>query len=503
MKKTNIYRRAFLGVALAGMGAGAIAKPDDLVTRTRRDPTVADVVGKSDKPNILFVFSAQHRWCDLGCYGNAAVISPNLDRLAENGLRVEYCISNSPLCVPTRGSLLTGRYPLKHGAITNDLRPRSDVDSVARVLRRAGYHTGYLGKWHLGGVPRDRFIPQNQRMGFEEWKVNNCDHNYLHSYYFDEKNERHEIDGYDAEEYTSLAIDFIERNSGTPWGLWLSWGPPHDPYFEVPQKYLDLYKDKKLSLRANVPERIIDRADLNHYWNREQVEKNLHGYYAHITALDEQFARLMDALEKTGQLENTIVVYTSDHGDMMGSQGWTNKQLPFDEAVRVPLILHGPGIRRGTTDAMIGLTELPGSLLSLAGLEFPEAEGSNLRQIFTDRQAKGLEACYIFDLIPCHQSTWRGTDAWRGVRTLEHTYACHADGTPWILFDNEADPLQQNNLVDLPAYAELQSRLHRKTKAFAERHDAMLPWPELVRKFGLTDQWNESQRYFNLPLLED
>jgi arylsulfatase A-like enzyme len=455
------------------------------------------------QPNILFVFSDQHRWCDLGCYGNREVISPNFNRFAAEGLRVENCISNAPVCVPARGSLLTGLYPLKHGAVTNDLPVRADAVSVAHVLERKGYRTGYIGKWHLGGVPRDQAIPADRRLGFQEWKVNNCDHDYMHSYYFDEENHRHEIEGYDAAEYTSLAIDFIGRNAGSPWGLWLSWGPPHDPYFAVPQKYLDQYDGRNLQLRKNVPEIITDREDTGRYWDREQAEKNLHGYYAHITALDEQFGRVIDALEKTGQLENTIVVYTSDHGDMLGSQGWTNKQLPFDESTRVPLIVRGPGIRHGVSSELIGLTDLPVSLLALARLGMTEADGADIHFVFADEQAPGQEACYIFDLIPCHQSAWRGTDAWRGVRTKTHTYACHADGIPWLLFDNEADPFQQNNLTDRPESQPLLRELHATTAEFSARYDAMLPWPDLVHRFGLREKWNESQRYFGLPLLEE
>jgi arylsulfatase A-like enzyme len=454
------------------------------------------------QPNILFVFSDQHRWCDLGCYGNREVISPNFDRFAAEGLRLENCISNAPVCVPARGSLLTGLYPLKHGAITNDLPVRTDVESVADVLNGAGYHTGYIGKWHLGGVPRNQAISEERRLGFREWKVNNCDHNYLNSFYCDEQNVRHEIDGYDAETYTALAIDFIGRNAASPWGLWLSWGPPHDPYFEVPQTYLDLYDGKALSLRDNVPADIVDRIDQPH-WDRAQAEKNLHGYYAHITALDEQFGRLFQTLEKSGQLENTIVVYTSDHGDMLGSQGWTNKQLPFDESIRVPLLAQGPGIRTGVSPAMIGLVDLPASLLPLAGLELPEADGTDLHSIFTDEPAKGQEACYIFDLVPCHQSAWRGTDAWRGVRTKTHTYACHADGTPWVLFDPATDPLQQNNLIGNPGFQALENKFHDMTTDFSGRYDALLPWPELLKENELVEAWNQSQRHFGLPELPD
>jgi len=452
--------------------------------------------------NILFIFSDQHRWCDLGCYGNPEVISPNLDRFAEEGLRFTHCISNSPVCVPARGSLLTGHYPLKHGAITNDLPVRTDVESVADMLKKNGYHTGYLGKWHLGGVPRDRFIPKEERLSFDEWKVNNCDHNYLNSFYYDEENRSHEIDGYDAAEYTSLACDFIRRNQNRQWGLWLSWGPPHDPYFDVPQCYLDLYKDKAITLRDNVPEQIVNRLD-QPCWMREETRQKLKGYYAHITALDEQFGRLLVALDETGQLDNTLIVYTSDHGDQLGSQGWTNKQFPYEESIRVPLIARLPGtIRQGVCDELIGLTDLPVSLMGLLGCPFSAPVGNDLQVLFQEEAAQGQDACYIFDLVPCHQSMDRGTDAWRGVRTKTHTYACHADGTPWVLFDNAADPFQQNNLIRDKASLSLQEKLHQQTEKYSERYDAMLPWEPLLSRFGLVEAWNRSQRCFKRPEMD-
>lgn len=142
-------------------------------------------------PNILFLFSDQHRWCDLGCYGNDQIISPNLDAFAQKAIRFNNCISNSPVCVPARGSLLTGLFPLRHGAVSNDLPMRKDVESISHVLAREGYHTGYIGKWHLAGIPRDQYIPEGKgRFGFKEWKVANCNHDYMNAYYYDEENKR-------------------------------------------------------------------------------------------------------------------------------------------------------------------------------------------------------------------------------------------------------------------------------------------------------------------------
>ncbi len=451
--------------------------------------------------NILFVFSDQHRRCDLGCYGNPDVISPHLDRFATDALQFSQCISNAPVCVPARGTLMSGLYALNHGAITNDLPVRTDLESVACVLNRAGYHTGYIGKWHLGGIPRDQAIEEGRRLGFKEWKVCNCDHSYLDSYYYDEQNTRHDISGYDAETYTSLAVDFIRRNGTAPWGLWLSWGPPHDPYFDVPERYLELYRNRSVGLRDNVPERIIDKLE-EPEWTREQVEEKLKGYYAHITALDEQFGRLLAALEETGQLDNTLIVYTSDHGDMLGSQGWSNKQLPFEESIGVPLLARLPGvISTGICEELIGLVDLPVSLMGLLGCPLSAPDGHDLQALFRGEKTRGQEACYIFDLVPCHQSMDRGTDAWRGVRTDGHTYACHADGTPWLLFDNKNDPLQLHNLIEDKQYASLRSQLHEQTRRFAQEYDALLPWPELLERYGHVEAWNQSQRYFKRPVL--
>src|SRR5690606_27508990 len=147
--------------------------------------------------NILIVLSDQHRFCDLGCAGNAEILTPHFDEFARRAVRSTQCISNSQLCVPARGSLLTGLVPHRHRAISNDLPVDPDCPSLATVLGRHGYHTGYIGKWHLGGVPREKPIEAADRLGFCEWKVANCNHQYHRGFYFDEANQRHAIEGYE------------------------------------------------------------------------------------------------------------------------------------------------------------------------------------------------------------------------------------------------------------------------------------------------------------------
>jgi len=455
------------------------------------------------RPNLLFVFSDQHRWCDLGCYGNSDVFSPNIDAFAEQSLRFERCISNSPLCVPARGGLLTGQFPLRHGAVSNDLPIRHDVRSVGHVLSDEGYRTGYIGKWHLAGVPRDRIVPAGEgRLGFDTWKVNNCSHAYSDTCYCDEENEKHPVVGYEPEFQTDLAIEFLESQREEPWALTLSWGPPHEPYLEVPDQYLDIYRERELRLRENLKTPVL--IDSRRQWSDAEVMECLRGYYAHITALDGQFKRLLDVLEATGQAENTIVVYTSDHGDMLGSQGFGNKQLPYEEAVRVPLIVRWPGkVRAGVSSEMLGLVDLPVSLMGLMGMSFDnETDGLDLRELFLREDAKGLTECYLFDYIAAHQASDRGGESWRALRTERYTFALDAHGRDWLLFDNLKDPYQLNNLAEHPGYVELRSQLGKTLRGYIEENDCLLTGEEFVRHFGLTEEWNRSQEYFGLPLIK-
>lgn len=458
----------------------------------------------SQRPNLLFVFSDQHRWCDLGCYGNSEVATPAMDRLAREGVRFTTCISNAPLCVPARGSLLTGQLSRRHRAITNDLPITHDIESVAHVLNAAGYRTAYIGKWHLAGVPREQHVPRGPgRLGFETWKVRNCSHQYVDATYHDEDGREHRHVGYEPRGQTDLAIDFIEHaGAGTePWALYLSWGPPHDPYDTAPEEYRRRYDPADLSLRPNVPN-VIRHTQTTTY-DRAKIRENLAGYYAHISALDDQLARLLEALDRAGQRENTIVVYTSDHGDMLGSQGLTNKQLPYEESLRVPLLISWPGtIAPYVCEELIGIVDLPVTVVGLMGLSFRgETDGHDLSALGWDPRARGRDACYATDLVPCHQAAARGGSEWRAIRTKQYTFVRTASDDGCLLYDNVADPYQQRNLIDAASMREVADDLRRRLNEFVAAHDELLPWDELIRRWGLVAEWNKSQEYFGLPRL--
>lgn len=451
--------------------------------------------------NLLFVFVDQLRKYDLGCYGSRQVISPAIDALAGDGLVFEHCLSNAPLCVPVRGSLLTGLFPQKHKAFTNDMSIRYDIPSVADALNAVGYRTGYIGKWHLCGIPREQYIDKDRRLGFTEWKVANCNHNYTHVYYDDEDNVRHHVPGYEPEIFGSLGEEFIRRNADKPWALYLSFATPHDPHGNLPEYALDPYRDVRPELPPNVPETGILMTREKHV-TRQQMAEDARGYFAHITAIDHQMENLVLALKETGQYDNTLIVFTADHGDLLGSQGLTDKQTAYREAVDVPLIMHHPAlVKNGRTDALMGLVDLPVTLLSALGLTMGgETDGKDLSHVMQDPSARGLDDVYMFDLYPCHNAYSKGLTAWRALRTDRYTYCINEKG-PLFLFDNETDPYQMHNLKDDPACAGLRSELHARLMRHVNQHDALISGDEYVRRSGWFDEFNASQRYFHVPEL--
>lgn len=456
------------------------------------------------RPNLLFIFSDQHRKFDLTCYGNSEVLTPNLDCLAKEGVRFENCCSNSPVCVPARGTLLTGLYAQKHGAYTNDLEIRYDLESIADVLKQNGYHTGYIGKWHLCGVPRTQYIDEARRLGFEEWKVANCNHHYLSCYYDDEENNRHYVDGYEPEIFGSLAQEFIERNSGKdqPFALFLSFASPHDPHQLVGEEYKEIYKDRDVTLRPNATDQILRK--IGTYSTKEQQVESVRGYYGHITAIDKQVGLLIDALKEKGEKDHTLIVYTSDHGDMLGSQGLVDKQLPYEESIGVPLIMSFKDkVEVGVRSQLIGLVDLPVTILSMLGLGFTNpTDGKDLKDM-VEKNKSGNSECYLFDMYPCHQAFDKGMHAWRGIRTPRYTYAVYGAGEEWLLFDNEKDPYQKNNLIHDQSMESVKEELHKILADYVNKNDGFMNGEDYIRFSHREEDFDKSQTYFKRPKLEE
>ena len=289
--------------------------------------------------NVIIIFADQLRGtADINqCH------TPTLDQFKSQGIHFPNAISGCSQCSPYRGSLLTGLYPLQHGVLVNDATLAPTHHSIASAFKRNGYQTAYIGKWHVFGSPNGGFdrrnapIPKQYRAGFDHWQGNECNHNYNQSPFFLNDDTKQQFwEGYDAIAQSQSAAGLLKKfaEDKQPFFLTVSWGPPHDPYHSAPQKYQELYKKSDISIPENVPEE-----------HRKKAREQLHGYYSHISALDDCLKIILRSLKKNNLQDNTIVVFTSDHGDMIFSHGLTRKLFPFEESVRVPLVIRDPSIK--------------------------------------------------------------------------------------------------------------------------------------------------------------
>lgn len=462
---------------------------------------------ESRPPNVLLVFADQLRAGMTGAEGNHQAITPAIDALAARGLLVEHCIANSPVCGPSRGTLWTGTYPTTHGVLSNDLAVRTDLPTLATVARDAGYRCGYVGKWHLDGVPRSRFTPPGpRRLGFDDfWAAYNCTHSYFDTRYYRDQPQVIRDARYEPTVQTDLAIEFLNDAAAAekPFLLALSWGPPHDPYPQVPQRFRSMFDPTQLVRRPNVIEPIDNPLARNLDFARTQAD-----YYAAVTALDQELHRLLTALNDHGLQDNTLVVFTSDHGDMLWSHGWMKKQAPFEESIHVPLVLAGPGLPRGRRLNMLcGLVDLMPTLLGLMDLTVPPTvQGTDLSSALRTSgdlstpaaPSTAPSAQLILNQHSCDEGETQGMPEWRGVRTLTHTYVERVPGEPWLLFDNVHDPYQQHNLVAEPSSEALRHSLHQALCTLLRRtNDPFLPGERMLSQFGRDEEWAYRQVHLN------
>jgi arylsulfatase A-like enzyme len=350
--------------------------------------------------------------------------------------------------------LLSGRWPFQTGVVDNSMRLRDEGSSLGEAFRSSGYHTGYIGKWHLS--PEPEFIaPSSGRHGFDDWQAWFATRTHLRQITYDaETGEEIAREGYSCVSMTDAALDFIDT-ARQPWMLVLSWVPPHPPFEQAPVDKMRLYDKKTLQFRPNVPPRLRSRRELAEY---------LCGYYGHISALDAQLGRLLDKLDRTGHAANTIVVYTSDHGTMLGSHGVGGKRLPFDEACRVPFLVRYPGVvdaGRETKRILTAIDLFP-SICGLAGVPIPSScEGTDLSAAMRTGNDASSESAFLMHIQKKNAEAdgpGRLAPLFRGVRTERFTYAVAADGR-WCLYDDYDDPYQTHNLIADPAYSKTANEL--------------------------------------------
>ncbi|WPP50055.1 sulfatase family protein [Catalinimonas niigatensis] len=432
------------------------------------------------KPNVIILHTDQWRAQAFGYAGDPNVHTPNIDQLAASSAHVSLAVSGMPVCTPHRASLMTGQRPLTHGLFMNDVQLDTTALTLAKVYANAGYETAYIGKWHLDGSGRSSFIPPGaRRQGFQYWKALECTHDYNHSaYYAGDSPEKKFWEGYDAIAQARDAQQYIREHEAreSPFLLFLSWGTPHAPYHSAPQKYRDMYAPESLTLHPNVP------PDME-----EKVREDLAGYYAHCTALDDMVGEILQTIDSTGIADNTIILFTSDHGDLLGSHRAYKKQQAYEESIRIPMLIRAPQLAVGEYKALINSYDIMPTLLGLSGIEIPETvEGQDYSSFLKGEASLPDTATVLSCVQPFGQ--WNRFDhggrEYRGLRTLRYTYTRDLKG-PWQLFDNQQDPFQMQNLIDDQKYDTLQAALDALlTQKLTAQGDAFRPGMEYIAEWG-------------------
>ncbi|MGQ7843820.1 sulfatase family protein [Granulosicoccus sp. 3-233] len=470
------------------------------------------------KPNILVVYADQMRYDCMGPSGNPDVKTPHLDRLAQEGTTFDNAFVSYPLCTPFRGSFLTGKYAHSNGLYSNHFAIEPERQpSIGPILRESGYHNGYIGKWHLFGGPKPGFVPPGpDRMGFDHFVGYNRGHQYMDAVYFRDTEQPYRCKRYEPDVQTEHTIDFmqsvLEKPGDNPFFAYVCFGPPHFP-MDMPDYLKKMYDPNSLSLPPGVPD-----ADAQRAFVRERIDYDFDGdanvlekskaaggskkpgepeteaeirqfmaeYYAMISNVDHNVGILLNWLEGRGVLDDTIVIFLSDHGDMLGQHGhfcgW--KRSCFRSSMQVPFFVRYPkrfgAGKRAASLVDISIDSMP-TLLEICGLPIPDGvQGKSLVPVLESDTP--VREAVMYELMKQSQGGREQQHAKpeRGIRTLEWLYVRKKD-KPVYLFDQVNDPLEQHNLLDNPAYAhvqkELDARVREHMNATGDDYDLEMPWP--------------------------
>ncbi|MDF1810712.1 MAG: sulfatase-like hydrolase/transferase [Verrucomicrobiales bacterium] len=430
------------------------------------------------KPNILFLLVDDQRPDTIGAYGNEVISTPNLDKLAEGGLRFTRATCSYPICHISRAEMLSGRHGWENGINGMGGKAfRKDLTFWADALKAAGYQTCYVGKWHTPGRPaRYGYDTVNGLFGSgggKWWEPGQTDWKGFpitgyKGWVFqnDTGKEKYPEKGVgltpdiDAK-FGDAAIDAIRRFEGEqPWFVHVNFTGPHDPLF-IPPGYEGKYRNEDMPLPENfLAEHPFDHGNLRGRDEEllpfprtpEAVRDLLRVYYSVIDHIDLQVGRIVEALKESGQLNNTLIIYSSDHGMSVGSHGLRGKQNQYEHTINVPLIMAGPTVKKGISPAQVYLRELYPTTCELAGIPVPE---SVTAKSFADVVAGKADAHHdeIFGYF---------TDSQRMIRTDQWKYIVYPQAGKSQLFNLEVDPFEKDNLVGEPALAEVVSNLSKR-----------------------------------------
>ena len=407
----------------------------------------------SDQPNVIVFFTDQQRWDTTGVHGNPLDLTPNFDRMARRGTHLHRSFTCQPVCGPARSCLQTGLYATETGCYRNGIPLPSDLKTLAHHFRDNGYSTSYIGKWHLYDRGVEGPVPESARAGYEYWLASNVlefTSDAYHTVLYDNDNNAVRLPGYRVDAVTDAMIRYIDAHQGDPFYLFTSYIEPHH------QNHLDDYPPPD-GYRERYAGRWIppDLAALG-----GSTHQHIAGYYGMVKRLDEALGRVLDALKSLDLLDNTILLFTSDHGCHFKTRNAEYKRSGHESSIRVPTALHGPGFNGGgQLQQLVSLVDLPPTLLDAAGIPVPEEmQGRSILPLTRGDTAGWPEEVFV---------QISESQVGRAVRTQRWKYGVTAPGgrsTPGAgsdqyieeyLYDLQADPYELANLIGRESHQEV------------------------------------------------
>jgi len=444
-------------------------------------------------PNLLIIHTDQQSAWTVSAYGQPLVETPNIDRIGREGARFEGFFTNSAVCTPSRGCLLTGRYPHAHGAYRNNIPLGRDQITLAHVLQGAGYETGYAGKWHLDGPPRPGWVHPERSMGF-------ADNRYMFNRGHWKKIEERPVKEdqpmvfpyreigdertYTTDWLTEKTLEFIRRPRSAPFFHMVSIPDPHGPV-EVRAPYDTMYRPEDMPIPATFDQKHLPewaerfRANgpyaLENPRREEELRRRKALYCGEVRLIDDCVGRLLNDLERQGVLDETIVVFTTDHGDYMGDHGLHAKNQLYETVYRIPLLVRWPDKIPGSTvvEQVVSTVDVQQTILGLIGLEpCGHEQGRDASPLLRGEEIEWKNEAFIH-----HSSLERA-----GIFTPEFELA-YIKGGEAILFDRANDPDQAHNLFHSPEYSEIVARLtERIVRHHEEVNSPAVEWLKGVRR---------------------
>jgi arylsulfatase A-like enzyme len=403
---------------------------------------------KMREMNILFIFADQMHAFAMGCMGNPDVKTPNLDRMASEGLLFTNTYSCFPVCTPYRGVLFTGRYGSQTGVRRNNHPLPADGTTLAQDLNDGGYRTSYVGKWHLGTTGNIAVAPE-LRGGFQEFTGYQCYNDYLRDvWFFDEQGNKTEYFQHRTDVTTDITIEKLKHLQDSKFALFVSYQNPHYPV-QPSKRYADMYKNTSVTRRLNAesidpytqtfsPPTPNHEMDMNYLRYGSDLDEYLKLYYGMITQLDDNIGRIMNTLQELGLADSTVVIFTADHGDMQGSHGLKNKNVFWEESSHVPLIVKVPGGRQGAImNELISTVDFYPTILEYASIATPrDKEGTSFAPMTFGENQKWKNVVFSEDA------------RWNMCRYGSHKLVIDSSTLePTHLFNIPDDPFEMNNLI--------------------------------------------------------